>query len=111
MHFLIHNFNYCLLVWMCCNRSLNTKINRLQEGCLRIVYNDKKSNFNELLVKDGSISNHHQNFQKLAVEMFKVSRGLSPEIVNELFHFREQISYELRQKASVSNLLDSFSFW
>ena len=22
-------FNYCPLVWMCCNRSLNTKINRL----------------------------------------------------------------------------------
>ena len=44
-------FNYCPLVWMCCNRSLNTKINRLHERCLRIVYNDKKSNFNELLVK------------------------------------------------------------
>ena len=60
-------------------------------------YNDKKSNFNELQVKDGSVSIHHQNLQKLAVEMFKVSRGLSPEIVNELFQFREQILYELRQ--------------
>ena len=49
-------FNYCPLVWMCCNRSLNTKINRLHEQCLRIVYNDKKSNFNELLVKDSSLS-------------------------------------------------------
>ena len=29
--------------------------------------------------------------------MFKVSRGLNPEIVNELFQFREQIPYELRQ--------------
>ena len=27
-------FNYCPLVWMCCNRSLNTKINRLHERCL-----------------------------------------------------------------------------
>ena len=68
---------------MCCNRSLNTKIIRLHEPCLRIVYNDKKSNFNELLVKDGSVSTHHQNLQKLAVEMFKVSIGLSPEIVND----------------------------
>ena len=31
--------------------------------------------------------------------MFKVSRGVSPEIVNELFQFREQILYELRQKS------------
>ena len=30
--------------------------------------------------------------------MFKVSRDLSPEIVNELFEFREQTPYELRQK-------------
>ena len=73
-------------------------INRLHERCLRIVYNDKKSNFNGLLVKDGSVSIDHKNLQKLTVEMFKVSRGLSPEIVNELFQFREQISYELRQR-------------
>ena len=45
----------------------------------------KKSNFNELLVRDGSVSIHHQNLQKLAVKMFKVFRGLNPEIVYELF--------------------------
>ena len=30
--------------------------------------------------------------------MFEVSEGLSPEIVNELFQFREEIPYELRQR-------------
>ena len=59
----------CPLVRMCCNRFLNTKINRLHERCLWIVYNDKKSSFDELLVKDGSVSIHHQNMQKLAAEM------------------------------------------
>ena len=57
----------------------------MHEGCLRIVYNDETSNFNELLVKDASISIHHQNLQKLAIEMFKLSRDLSPKILNELF--------------------------
>ena len=70
----------------------------MHERCLWIVYNNKKSNFNELLVKDGSVSIHHQNLQKLGVEMFKVSRVLSPEIVNELFQLTEQIPYELRQR-------------
>ena len=50
--------------------------------------------------------------------MFKVSRGLSPEIINELFQFREQISYESRQKSqyqfpfvhSVFSGTDSFKF-
>ena len=86
---------------MCCNRSLNTKINRVQGRCLRIVYNDKKSNFNELLVKDDSVSIHHQNLQKLVVEMFKISSGFSPSILNELFQFREQIPYELRQRPQI----------
>ena len=71
--FLKSKFNFCPLVWMCCNRSLNTKINRLHQRCLRIVYNDKKSNLNALLVKDGSTSIHHQNLQKLAVKMSEVS--------------------------------------
>ena len=92
--FFMSEFSYCPLVWMCCNRSLNTKINRLHERCLRIVHNDKRW----LLVKDGSVSIHYQNLQKLAVEIFKVSRGLSPEVVNKLFQFREQIPYELRQR-------------
>ena len=70
---------------MCYNRSLNTKINRLHERFLRIVYNDKKSSLNELLVEDDCISIQHQNLQKLGVEMFKVSGGLSPEIVNDRF--------------------------
>ena len=88
-------FNYCPLVWMWCNRSLITKVNGLHERRLWIAYNDKKSNFNAILVKDGSVSIHQKN---VAVEMFKVSRGLSPKIANELFQFREQILYELRQK-------------
>ena len=56
-----------------------------------IVYNDKKLNFNEILLKDGSVSIHHQNLQKLTIEMFKVSSGLNSKIVNELFQFREHI--------------------
>ena len=71
---------------MWCNISLNSKINWMHGQCLRIVYNDKKPDFDELLVKDGSVSIHHQNSQKLAVEMFKVSRGLSPKIADNYFN-------------------------
>ena len=40
---------------MCCNRSLNHKINRLHERYLWIIYTDKKSSFDELLDKDLSL--------------------------------------------------------
>ena len=61
-------FNYFPLVWMCCNRSLNTKMNRLHEQCLEIIYNDKKTSFNELLAKDGFVSIHHQIYKNLQLK-------------------------------------------
>ena len=67
------------------SRNLNNKINRLFERCLRITYNDKLSNFEELLHKDNSVSIHHNNRPALATEMYKVVNGTSPEIMNEVF--------------------------
>ena len=40
----------------------------------------KKLNFNKLPEKGDSVSMHHQNLQKPAVEIFKASRDLSSEI-------------------------------
>ena len=34
-------FNYCPMMWMCCNQSLNKKIDRLHELSLRLVYSNK----------------------------------------------------------------------
>ena len=62
-------FSYCPLVWMCHSCTNNKKTNKLNERCLRIVYNDKQSSFNELLEKDGSVSIHMRNIQILATEM------------------------------------------
>ena len=64
-------FNYCPVVWMFHSRFLNNKINRLHERCLRIIYNDKHSNFDVLLEKDNSVSIHHNNIHSLAIEMYK----------------------------------------
>ena len=67
------------------SRTLNNKINRLHERCLRIIYNDKLSNFEELLHKDNSDTIDHNNIHAVAIEMYKVVNGTSPEIMNEVF--------------------------
>ena len=89
-------FNYCPAVWMFHIRSLNNKINRLHERCLRIIYNDKHSNFEELLVKDNSVSIHHNNIHTIAIEIYKVANGICPEIMNDIFKLRESTHYNLR---------------
>ena len=61
--FIISQFNYCLIVWVCDGRGLNTKINNMHERALRIVYQDKKSSFETLLKLDKSTSIHVKNLQ------------------------------------------------
>ena len=38
-------FSYCPLIWMFCSRKSNNFINKIRERSLRIVTNDKNSNF------------------------------------------------------------------
>ena len=70
---------------MCHHHSVNSKINRLHERCLRIVYGDSVSSFEKLLHKDRSVSEHVKNIRNLAIEMFKISNKLTIPSTNEIF--------------------------
>ena len=83
--FIESQFSYCPLVWMFCSIRMNRKINHIHERALRLVYNDYKSSFDELLRKDKTISIHHRNIHYLAIEMYKVKNNLSPLLMTELF--------------------------
>ena len=96
--FFMAQFSYCPLTWMFHSRKLNNKINKLHERCLRIVYSDNTSSFEELLETDNSVSVHHRNIQVLATELYKIVNGLSPEIMKEVFPFNENTSYNTRNK-------------
>ena len=56
-------FKYSPLVWMFHGRQINDKVNKLHERALRIVYNDTITSFEELLVKDKTLTIDHQNIQ------------------------------------------------
>ena len=97
--FIESQFNYCPLVWMFHNRTMNNKINRLHERALRVVYNDnmdEKLSFNDLLVRHGAVSIHDRNMQKLAIEMYQVKKEFSPLPMQELF-INQTNTYDLRK--------------
>ena len=95
-YFLTSQFSYFPLTCMFHSRKLNNKINRLHERCIRVVYNDRLSTFEELLNKDNSVSIRHRNLQCLAIEMFKVHLGEAPQILQEVFPLTEPSTYSLR---------------
>ena len=78
------------------NRTKSNKINSLHERCLRLLNNDKKSSFYDLLEKDSSVSIRYRNLRALATEMFRIYNGMAPEIVTEIFPLRPQDQYNLR---------------
>ena len=56
---------------------------------VRLVCQDYTTTFEDLLVKDNSLSFHHRNIHQIAIEMFKVKHDLSPPFIQELFSFKE----------------------
>ena len=114
--FINSQFGYFLLVWMFHSRSLNNRINRIQERALRIVYYDNLSTFNELLLRDVSVTVHERNIQILAVELYKVINDLAPDIMMEVFAKKQSSKYctgfpfQSRNVRSVSYGMDTLSF-
>ena len=88
-------FSYCPLIRMFPARTMNNKINSIDERGLRLTYYDQVSSFGELLKKDRSFSIHHRNIQSLAIELYNFFHGLSPSILKNVFHFNTNIPYNL----------------
>ena len=53
------------------------------------MYQDKKSNLQDLLKKDKSASIHMKTLQYLAIEIYKVQNGLFLEIMKEILFLRK----------------------
>ena len=93
--FIENEFNYCPLMWIFHNRTLNNKINKLHERALCIMYKDEKSTSCKLLEKDKSVTIYKRNIQKLATLMYKVKNKISPPTINEIFNGCDSV-YNLR---------------
>ena len=87
-------FNYCPYIWMLHSRKNNNKTKHLHERCLRLIYSDKKSSYENLLEKNNSVSIHHKNIQALTIEMFKVNHKLCPASTGDIFNGKDKQSVQ-----------------
>ena len=63
---------------------------------LKTVYGDHKTKFSQLLNIDKSVTIHQRNLQYLLIEIYRVKKGISPTLINEIFQFFENPVYEHR---------------
>lgn len=96
--FTIH---YRQLTWMCHNRTNNSKINRLHERCLPLIYFDKKYHFEELMEKDNFVSIHYKNLRVLAVEMYNTFMGSSKVLMCEIFPLSQETHCRISKKCKL----------
>ena len=97
-------FNYCPLIWMLHSRCNNNKIKYFHVRCLRLIYIDKSSSYEELSRKDGSIPIHHKSIKELSIEMFKIKNTLAPKLVKDIFVESNENYYDLRNQIHTTHL-------
>ena len=94
--FITSQFSYCPLIWMLHSRTLNNRINNIQERALRLTDKENKFSFKQLLEKDHSVTVHQKNLQVLITEIFKVKNNLAPDIMkDEMLRLLIMVSYQL----------------
>ena len=82
------------------------RINSIHKRALKLVYQDSPDlTYQELLAKDKSVSVHQKNLQLLATGIFKSKTGMSPELMNDIFHFVER-PYNLRSEYTLERKRD-----
>ena len=89
--FIKSHFSYYLLIWMFTSKGLNNKIYRIHEKSLRLVLNDHQSTLGEMLNTLNGNTVHQQCIGRLLTEIYKFLNGYSPDIMNDVFHLRQNI--------------------
>ena len=75
-------------MWTCHSKSLNNRINNLYERVLRIVKQNKKSDFETLLKNNKSTTFHVKNLHYLVTEIYEVKNNIFPGIMRDIFDFQ-----------------------
>ena len=82
--FIDSQFNYALLIWMFCKKTLYSKINKIHHRTLKVVYGIDDSHKN-LLLSSNSVSIHQRHVQFLVAEIFKRISQINPEFTWSFF--------------------------
>ena len=62
------------------------KVNKILERSLRLLLENYKDDFQDLLRSSGNISIHQRCISSLLSKVYKYIHGFSPEIIKDVFH-------------------------
>jgi len=86
--FIVSIFNYCALIWTCCDKISDTLINKTHCRALRAVYQYRDQDFIKLLELDRSPSVHVRNLRLMLTEVYKSLHKMNPAFMWNLFQYK-----------------------
>ena len=87
-----------VLIWLFCSKATNDLTNRTTKRAMRITYNsDNEEMFDALLQRDGTLTIHKKNLQKIIVEIYKTINHLNPPHMWDLLT-KKAVEYDFRIK-------------
>ena len=92
------HFDYCSEIWGCCNKTLSTKLQKLQNRAARILLRASyDTNSDSLIDKLGWRKLDKQRLINKATMVYKSLNGLAPNYLRSKFTYRSNVSsYSLR---------------
>ena len=88
--FIMSNFTYCAIVWHFCGVMNNSKIEKIQERALRIVFGDYCSDYQDLTKRFGTDTMLQSRLKKIVLETFKSMKGTNPSYIQDILKFKNQ---------------------
>ena len=83
--FIAANFNHCPISWMICGEKNTSKLEKIQERALRLVFCDQNSSYDDLLKRGNFLSLKAYRIKCMAVEVFNCVHEFNPTYLNRLF--------------------------
>ena len=96
--FVLSNFTYCPIFWHFCGKQNNSKVEKIQERALRILYDDYDSEYTELLAESRTTTMLHVRFKCIILEVFISMQGINPACIQNMFEIKKS-SYSLRDSS------------
>ena len=93
--FVTSTFDYCPVSWIFCGKSNSSKLEKLNERALRIVFNDYNSTYENILREAKALSLSMLRLKYMIIEVYKCIYKLNPEYMNDMFLLKES-GYDLR---------------
>ena len=93
--FILANFDFCPLVWLFTSRKSISLIRNVEERALRFVLRDSVSGYDTLVDKANMDAIRTSTLKKMALEIYKILNGHSPEYLSSLFD-KSDFTYKLR---------------